>query len=218
MNTVCIVPIKTISKRVASKNFRIVGNKPLYQHILDKLINTNFDKIYVDSDSEEIKEFTYKKGFEYIERDSKLSKDSANGNDLLLYHQKLIEAKFYFQIFATAPLLKIETINKCIDLLINQKIYDSILTSRSLYTWGWFNGRPINYDTKVLPRSQDAKPIIIETTGLYGIKSNSLIKNQSRIGNNPFFYEISDEEAIDLDNEDDFKILEYYVNKNNHNR
>ena len=28
----------------------------------------------------------------------------------------------------------------------------------------------------------------------------------------------ADEEAIDLDNEDDFKILEYYVNKNNHNR
>ncbi len=218
MKTVCIVPIKSVSKRVASKNFRIVGSKPLYQHILDKLINTNFDKIYVDTDSEEIKEFTYKKGFEYIKRDSNLSKDNANGNDLLLHHQKLIEAKFYFQIFATAPLLKIETINKCIDFLINQKIYDSIFTSRSLYTWGWFNGKPINYDTKVLPRSQDARPIIIETTGLYGIKGSSLIQNQSRIGNNPFFYEISDEEAIDLDNEDDFKILEYYVNKNNHNR
>lgn len=218
MKTVCIVPIKSVSKRVASKNFRIVGSKPLYQHILDKLINTNFDKIYVDTDSEEIKEFAYKKGFEYIERHSNLSKDTANGNDLLLHHQKLIDAKFYFQIFVTAPLLKIETINKCIDFFTNQKIYDSILTSRSLYTWGWFNGKPINYDTKVLPRSQDARPIIIETTGLYGIKSSSLLKNQSRIGNNPFFFEISDEEAADLDNEDDFKILEYYVNKNNHNR
>ena len=69
----------------------------------------------------------------------------------------------------------------------------------------FLNGKPINYDTKVLPRSQDARPIIIETTGLYGIKGSSLIQNQSRIGNNPFFYEISDEEAIDLDNEDDFK-------------
>ena len=32
------------------------------------------------------------------------------------------------------------------------------------------NKKPINYKPKILPRSQDAKPIIQETTGLYGIK------------------------------------------------
>ena len=32
----------------------------------------------------------------------------------------------------------------------------------------WFK-KPINYRPKILPRSQDARPVIIETTGLYGI-------------------------------------------------
>lgn len=215
MKIVCIVPIKSISKRVKSKNFRIIENKPLYAYILDKLKYTHFDKIYIDSDSSEIENYTKKNKFEFISRDPFLSKDSANGNDLLMHHQKLIDADLYFQIFVTAPLLKVETINKCIKILKNDKSIDSILTSKSLHTWCWFDGKPINYDTKILPRSQDAKPLIIETTGLYGIRKEVLKKNRSRIGNKPFFYDVSDEESIDLDNEEDFKLLEYYVSKNN---
>ena len=53
-----------------------------------------------------------------------------------------------------------------------------------------------------------------ETTGLYGIKRKALIKNRSRVGKNPYFHEVSDEEAIDLDNHKDFEYLEYYVKKN----
>tara|TARA_B100000674_G_C37915720_1_gene950790 strand:- start:279 stop:932 length:654 start_codon:yes stop_codon:yes gene_type:complete len=217
MKTVCIVPIKSISKRVKSKNFRIIGTKPLYRLLLDKLKDANFDKIYIDSDSEEIESYAKNNNFEFIYRDPLLSQDSANGNDLLIHHQKLINADLYFQIFVTAPLLKIETINNCINKLKNDHTIDSVLTAKSLYTWCWFDGKPVNYDTKILPRSQDAKPIIVETTGLYGIRKDVLKKNRSRIGNNPYFYEVSDEESIDLDNEEDFKLLEYYVSKNNLN-
>ena len=45
---VVIVPIKTVSKRVKNKNFRIVNKKPLYQFLLNKLKFCNFDEIYVD--------------------------------------------------------------------------------------------------------------------------------------------------------------------------
>ena len=37
-----------------------------------------------------------------------------------------------------------------------------------------FKKKPVNYNPKVLPRSQDAVPIIQESTGLYGIKSKTL--------------------------------------------
>ena len=119
MKTVCIIPIKSISKRVKSKNFRIIGTKPLYTLLLDKIKGANFDKIYIDSDSEVIEKYAKKNNFEFIYRDPLLSQDSANGNDLLIHHQKLINADLYFQIFVTAPLLKIETINNCISKLKN---------------------------------------------------------------------------------------------------
>mgnify|MGYP001373870221 CR=1 FL=1 len=138
----------------------------------------------------------------------KLATKNANGNNLLLYHSKIIEADIYFQIFVTSPLLKISTINNCINILKkNTKKYDSILTIQKIYSWFWFNKKPINYNPRVLPRSQDAKPVTLETTGLYGIKSSSLKRLKCRIGNKPYFYNVDKKQALDLDTSDDFKIL-----------
>ena len=115
MKTVCIVPIKSNSKRVKGKNFQIIGKKPLYKFLLDKLKHTNFDEIYIDTDSDEIKNYCYGMGYKYIKRLKKLTKDNANGNDLLNHHAKIINSDLYFQLFVTAPLLSVSTINKCID-------------------------------------------------------------------------------------------------------
>ena len=213
MRVVAIVPIKSNSKRVHQKNFKKVQGKPLYHYILNKLKKCNFDDIYVDTDSEVIKRFCKKKRIRIIDRIPKLATDKANGNDLLNYHSKIINADLYFQLFITAPLLKIETINNCIKILKIKNKYDSVLTSKKLYTWFWFKNKPVNYNPKVLPRSQDALPVVVETTGLYGIKRNSLIKRKCRIGKKPFFYEVSQEESIDLDTEEDFKILNFYLKK-----
>ena len=62
-----------------------------------------------------------------------------------------------------------------------------------------------------MPRSQDANPIIQETTGLYGIKRKSLAQLKCRIGKKPFFYNVDEKESVDLDTKMDFKILEMYL-------
>ena len=213
MKIVAIIPIKTNSVRVKNKNFKLINKTPLYRYLLDKLKKSNFDEIYVDSDSLEIKKYCKRMGYKFIQRKPYLTKNNANGNDLLNYHSKIVNADIYFQLFVTAPLLKIDTINKCIAIMKSKKKYDSILTAKSVYTWFWFKKKPVNYSPKILPRSQDAKPLVFETTGLYGIRKNILSKRKSRIGNKPYFYEVADDEAIDLDNLKDFEYLEYYVKK-----
>ena len=64
-----------------------------------------------------------------------------------------------------------------------------------------------------MPRSQDATPVVQETTGLYGVTRKAIKKYGSRIGKKPFFFEVADEEALDLDNYKDFEYLEFYVKK-----
>ena len=214
MKIVAIVPIKSKSKRLKNKNFKKINGKPLYKYLLDKLKFTNFDEVYVDSDSSEIEKYCRLNNYKFIKRLPKLALDSANGNDLLNFHSKVIKADIYFQLFVTAPLLKTKTINNCIEKIKKNNKYDSILTSKSIHTWFWYKGRPVNYDPKILPRSQDASPLIFETTGLYGIRNKILKKKKARIGNKPYFYEVSDEEAIDLDNLKDLEYLEYYVKQN----
>ena len=170
MKIVAIIPIKSKSKRVKNKNFKRINKKPLYYFLLSKVKHCNFDDVYVDTDSSEIKNYSLKMGYKYIKRLPKLSKDSANGNDLLNHHAKMVDADIYFQLFITAPLLSIKSINQCISILKKSKNKDSILTVNKIYSWFWYNNKPINYNPKVLPRSQDAIPIIQESTGLYGIK------------------------------------------------
>ena len=216
MKIVAIVPIKLKSKRLKNKNFKKINGRPLYKYLLDKLKFTNFDEIYVDSNSPEIEEYCKLNNYKFIKRLPKLALDNSNGNDLLNYHSKIINADIYFQLFITAPLLKIKTINNCIEKIKKNKKYDSILTSKSVQTWFWYKGKPVNYDPKILPRSQDADPLVFETTGLYGIRKKILLRKKTRIGNKPYFYEVSDEEAIDLDNLKDFEYLEYYVKQNLH--
>ena len=171
---VAIIPIKSTSKRVKNKNFKIINKKPLYHFLLSKLKRCNFDEIFIDSDSPIIEKYCKKNNFKFIKRLPKLALDSANGNDLLNYHAKVIDADIYFQLFVTAPLLSVNTINKCIKILKNSKTNDSILTVKEIYTWFWFNKKPVNYNPKILPRSQDAEPITMETTGLYGIRKKTL--------------------------------------------
>ncbi len=208
MKTVCIVPIKENSKRVKGKNFKKINNIPLYQHLFKKLLKTNFDEIYIDSDSKIIEKEAKKYGFKFIKRLRKLSKDNANGNDLLNYHSSIIDSEIYFQLFITSPLISIETINNCILKIQKAKKYDSILTATKIYSWFWYKDKPINYKPSILPRSQNASPIVRETTALYGIKSESLKKYKCRIGKKPFFYFVDQIEAIDLDEYLDFKIVE----------
>ena len=206
---VAIIPIKSTSKRVKNKNFKIINKKPLYHFLLSKLKRCNFDEIFIDSDSPIIEKYCKKNNFKFIKRLPKLALDSANGNDLLNYHAKVIDAEIYFQLFVTAPLLSVNTINKCIKILKNSKTNDSILTVKEIYTWFWFNKKPVNYNPKILPRSQDAEPITMETTGLYGIRKKTLKSMKCRIGKKPYFLKVDDEETIDLDNYSDFKYLEY---------
>ena len=213
MKTVCIVPIKKKSSRVKRKNFKKINRVLLYKITLKKVKNCKFDEVYVDTDSQEIKKFCVKNKIKVIDRIKRLALDSANGNDLLNYHSLIIKADLYFQIFITSPLLSKKSINKCIAFLKKNKKFDSILTCKKIFSWFWFKEKPINYKPQKLPRSQDALPIIQETTGLYGIRRNALIKNKCRIGKKPYFFEVSNSESLDLDNYEDFKILKSYVKK-----
>jgi CMP-N-acetylneuraminic acid synthetase len=209
--TVAIIPIKSRSERVKDKNFRILNNVPLYENFLNKLKKCDFDEIYVDTDSQIIKDYCLKNNFSVIDRLASLSKDDANGNDLLLHHSSIIDADYYFQLFITSPLLTTNTINSCISFILQNDQFDSIFTATEIYSWFWYKNKPVNYNPKELPRSQNAIPVIRETTGLYGIKKSSLLNHKCRIGSNPYNYIVDDIEAVDLDTEFDFEVAEYYL-------
>lgn len=211
MTAACFIPIKSNSERVPGKNFRVLNGKKLYEYICENVQKANvFDEIYIDTNSEEIAEYALRKGLKVIERKPELALNTANGNDLLIYHATIYpEYDYYFQAFATAPYMRPETIAECFNKLVSSQKYDSCFTALENHGFYWFGGTPINYRPGILPRSQDMSPVIEETTGLYGISRHSLEKYRCRIGCNPYIHFVNKLEAVDINTEDDLKIAEY---------
>ena len=176
---------------------------------MKKLIDSPFDEIFIDTDSDEISEYTREMGWKVIKRVPELVADSANGNHLLVSEAKMVNADIYFQLFITAPLLLPQTIHEAYKIITSKMEYDSLFTATEIYSWFWYNNKPVNYDPKVLPRSQDATPIVKETTGLYAIRREALLKHKCRIGENPYMLYVDEVEAMDIDTEQDFRIAEF---------
>ncbi|UCC94723.1 MAG: acylneuraminate cytidylyltransferase family protein [Candidatus Omnitrophota bacterium] len=211
---VAFIPVKTTSRRVPGKNFRNLGGKPLFEHVLQAALNSKVEAVFVDTDSKEVKARAGKIGAYTIDRPQHLAGDDANGNDLLLYEANLIHADIYVQLFVTSPFLGSQTINKALEILEEHSEYDSVFTVNRIYSWFWFAEKPINYNPQVLPRSQDAQPVVRETTGLYAIRRNPLLERKCRIGDAPYMLEIGGIEGIDIDNELDFQIAELIMRNN----
>lgn len=211
MKAACFIPIKSHSERVPGKNLRLLNGKKLYQYICENAKQAGvFDSIYVDTNSEEVASFAESIGLIPIERKPELAQNTANGNDLLVDHFiRFPEFDYYFQLFATAPYLKPESIQACFERLTSSSTYDSCFTATENHSFYWYAGTPVNYRPGILPRSQDMLPVLEETTGLYGITSESLNKYRCRIGRNPYIHVVDKFEAVDINTEEDLKIAEY---------
>jgi CMP-N-acetylneuraminic acid synthetase len=207
---VAFIPIKSVSKRVPGKNFRSFCGHQLYKYIITAVIASRaFDIVYVDTDSREIKDFAAGVGLPVIDRPEYMTADNINGNDLLVYDYEAVkDGDYLFQLFATAPLLKAETIKECVDFLKKNQDYDSIFTATEETGWFWFNDLPVNFRPEILPRSQDARHLLKESTGLYGITTEALLKYACRIGARPKPFLISPEEALDIDTEHEFEFAQ----------
>lgn len=206
-----VVPIKSVSQRVQGKNFRPLAGRPLFHYILDAARRAGLDRVFVNTDDPGAAEYARANGMGVIDRPAYLSADAANGNDLLLYDASQVSAEIYVQLFATAPFLSADTIRRAVSLLAEDPACDSVFTVNTIYSWFWFDGQPVNYDPQVLPRSQDAKPIVRETTGLYAIRRDSLLARRCRIGRSPRQLIVDEIEGLDIDTEFDFRFGEFLL-------
>ncbi len=211
MRSVCFIPIKSHSERVPGKNLRILNGKKLYRYICENVKKANvFDEVFIDTNSEEVAAFAESMDFSVIKRKPELAKNTVNGNDLLVYHYlQYPDFDYYFQLFATAPYLKAESIKACFEKLTSSTTYDSCFTATENHSFYWYAGNPVNYRPGILPRSQDMLPVMEETTGLYGITQESLEKYRCRIGRTPYIHVVDKFEAVDINTEEDLRIAEY---------
>lgn len=203
MKVVALVPIKLNSQRVPHKNILPLGEKPLAWHIFETLRNVSgIDEIYAFCSDAQIKDYIPQEVI-FLERSQSLDGNLVRAEALYEAFIKEVDADVYIVTHTTAPFIRSQTITKALNKVLIED-YDSAFAVQKKQTFAWFQGRPLNYDLKSIPRTQDMEPVYIETSGFFIFRKEVFVQMHQRIGQHPFMQEVDDIEAVDIDNWEDY--------------
>lgn len=215
---IIFIPIKEVSQRVPNKNFRLINGIPLYKHFLYKL---NDYQVYVDTDSQKIIENIKKdlnlKHVKVYRRKKELEGHAVSVCDLIknFINMYNVENKNICQLHVTSPFLDMSTIKKASKKMLK---YDSVVSCNVYQNRLWrketYGYAPINHNPLKLEQTQDLPEYYEENSLFYIFNSNYFIKTNSRIGINPYFYACNHPENIDIDTEDDWKLVTSIAGEN----
>lgn len=208
MKVVAFVPIKLNSERLPLKNIKPFTNgAPLITYILETLTKVkNVDESYVYCSDESVKEYL-PKGVHFLKRDPYYDLSSTSFNEVLVSFARLVDADVYVLTHATAPFIKVESIERGIDAVKSGQ-FDSATAVTKLQEFLWKDGRPFNYQAESIPRTQDLEPMFTETCGLYVYTKALILNKKRRIGDCPGMIEVSKIEALDINDALDFQIAD----------
>lgn len=207
MKTVAFVPIRLNSKRVAGKNLKQLGDKPLLCYILDTLAQIkSIDEVYVYCSDPEIKKYL-PKGVLFLQRPESLDRDETLGQEIYDAFTKLVNADIYILAHTTSPFIKASTISEALDK-VRSREYDSAFSVEKIQTFAWYQQKPLNYDLKAIPRTQTIEPVYVETSAFFIFEREVWVKHHQRIGFHPYMAIIDKIEGIDIDWPEDFHFAE----------
>lgn len=211
MRVKAIMPIKLDNERLPGKNTMMLGGKPLLCHELDNLLKIErISEVAVYCSSEEIKEFL-PEGIVFKKRSKQLDLPTSNFTQIFESYIQDNDADIYIYAHATAPFIKQETMQECLDAVISGE-YDSAFCAVEIQDYLWMNGKPLNFDAQNIPRSQDMEAIYRETSGVYVFTKDVFMKYKRRIGMNPYIKKVNYKEAVDINNHEDFELATALVN------
>ncbi len=212
MKAVAFVPIRLNSKRVVGKNLKMLGNKPLLQYILETLVKVQgLDEIYVYCSQESIIPYL-PEGVKFLKRDTSLDSDETLGKEIYEAFVKEIDADVYMLAHTTSPFVKAETIEDALKAVTSEK-HDSAFSAQKIQTFTWYNGNPLNYSLKEVPRTQTIEPVYVETSAFYIFRREVWTELNQRIGNNPYMALTDTIESVDIDNPEDFEFASVIIDK-----
>lgn len=212
MRCIAVVPMKLNNRRLPGKNTKPFTNgKPLCSYVLETLLSVDaLDEVYVYCSDESIRDYL-PEGVHYLKRSPSLDRDTTKMNEVLSAFARDVPADVYLMTHATAPFISAESISKGIEAVVSGG-HDSSFAAVKLQDFIWKDGRPMNYDLDDIPRTQDLDPLYEETSGFYCYRSDVITRMNRRIGDDPEIIEVSQIEAVDIDEPADFELADAVYN------
>jgi N-acylneuraminate cytidylyltransferase len=220
MKVIAFIPVRGGSKSIPLKNIKPFCGKPLVCWNIEALEACELvDEVIVATDSDDIwhtvEERCYTKTHLY-RRSAANACDTASTESVMLEYieyAQLPEDDIFMLVQATSPLT--ETIHFTEALQEYGKgQYDSMLTCVRNYRFFWnADGTSMNYDFMNRPRRQNFDGMLMENGAFYINKVRNILSNGNRLGGKIGIYEMPEYTATEIDEPDDWIILENLMRK-----
>jgi len=220
MKVIAFIPVRGGSKSIPLKNIKPLCGKPLVCWNIEALeACPQVDEVIVATDSNEIWKTVasrdYKKTKLY-RRSAENACDTASTESVMLEYIKyanLPENDIFMLVQATSPLTESIHFSEALQKYSIGE-YDSMLTCVRNYRFFWNeDGSSMNYDYMNRPRRQNFSGMLMENGAFYINTVGKILSNGNRLGGKIGVYEMPEYTATEIDEPDDWMILEKLMRK-----
>lgn len=226
-NVLCTICARGGSKGVKNKNIKELHGKPLIAYTIKQARTSNlFEHIVISTDSDDIANIAKEHGAEvFFKRSAEMASDTAGKLDVIkdafVRSEEYYGKKFDYlvDLDATAPLRNIDDIvNSFNQFLENNN--DNLITAMPSRRSPYFNLVEQNKEGKIylskkldsaIVRRQDAPKSYDMNASIYIWKRDVILNEKSLFLENTGLYVMPEERSIDIDNELDFKFVEFLM-------
>lgn len=221
------------SKSIPHKNIRPLLGKPLMAWVIEAAASSDrISRLILSTDSPQYAEIGRGYGAETpFLRPAELAGDETSDIDYLTHAVAWLEenehwkADIILRLPATTPLCTAESINACIDLLVNDPLATSSRTiapapKHPYKLWTIKDNQLVSFIPKELTgfsepsnMPRQAFPPAYAHIDVIAVRYDTLMKDRLLTGSKVLFHKLDKKDAVDIDNEHDFLLAEILLKK-----
>jgi len=227
MSSIAIIPARGGSKRISRKNVKPLAGKPAIAYPIDLALNSGlFKRVIVSTDDAEIAEVSRSYGAETpFVRGAELSNDFTITVDVISdAAQRLLSEHEIFDyiccLYPVTPLLEVNRVKQALEELDSggwDYVFPAIEFSTPIERG--FKKRNSGLIDFIFPefantRTQDIKKTFHDAGQFYFGKTEAWIAKRPILNGNSTFIELSKNETLDIDDLEDWALVEKLINLN----
>ena len=209
-----IIPARLGSRRVKTKNLRLLAGKPLIYYAIQAVKGCNsFDETYVNSESELFGQVAERYGMAWYKRPPELSVSTSLIDEYIHEFITSVPCDVLAVINPTSPFLTSGEIDAAVDSFLASDC-DTQLACEEVQTHCFLSGRPVNFSTDGLhPGSETLEPVKALNFAVTIWDAHKFKEQYEREGHGVYtgklgFHSFEGLSNIDIDYEEDFVLAE----------
>lgn len=206
-NITAVVPVRKGSQRVPNKNTRDFCGTTLLDIKIKSLLSlsSHLKDIVVSTDCDHMIDIAKSYGVKTHRRDAYFASSQATNSEFFGNLASSIKSQNILYSPVTCPFISEDTFINCFKLFQSS---ENVVTVAPVKHHMWLDGKPINYDIRKAPNSQDLPDIYQITYGVSLISTDLMAEYKNIVTETPTFHVLDGIEAVDIDTELDFFIAE----------